>query len=348
MKKIELTKGQYAKVDDDDYEWLSKYKWYFSNGYATRYNGRINDKQNMVRMHREILSINGHVIDGKVIDHKDGDGLNNTKDNLRVCTQSQNAMNKENPSNNTSGYKGVSFSKLTNNWEAYITVRGKKLGLGYYNTPEEAAVAYDLAALDYYKEFAIVNFKDSFKKLANPADLQVINSNNNSGYRGVSFRSDNKKWRMDFQYFDKRQSGTFESAIEAAHEYDKLARKYLGEKARLNFPDYLEDDNLSLNLQYLIKSYYTQWIRVGKHKLPNLTDCLDFMMTEVCEAIDLRLRRESYVRNNPRDNIPTDEELGIEIFDAIMMGSIALDILGLDLQKVAIKKLEYMHKKRMG
>ena len=104
----------------------------------------------------------------------------------------------------------------------------------------------------------------------------------------------------------------------------------------------------ALNLQYLIKSYYTQWMQVGKHKLPDLTDCLDFMMTEVAEAIELRLRRVPYVRNNPRDDIPTDEELGIEIFDAIMMGSIALDILGLDLQQIATKKLEYMHNKRMN
>ncbi len=111
-------------------------------------------------------------------------------------------------------------------------------------------------------------------------------------------------------------------------------------------PEY--QDNQPLNIQYLIRGYYTQWMHVNKHKLPDLTDCLDFMVTEVSEAIELRLRRSDYVRNNPRDKSPTDEELGTEVFDAIMMGCIALDIMGLDLQEIAVKKLEYMHKKRMG
>lgn len=102
------------------------------------------------------------------------------------------------------------------------------------------------------------------------------------------------------------------------------------------------------NIQELIRSYYTQWMEVGQHKLPDLADCLDFMMTEVAEAIDLRLRLDGeYVRNNKRD-APTRRELGIEVFDAIMMGCVALDLLGLDLMDVATEKLEQMHSKRMG
>ena len=103
-----------------------------------------------------------------------------------------------------------------------------------------------------------------------------------------------------------------------------------------------------MNLQTTIRDYYTQWMKNGKHKLPDLTDCLDFMMTEVAEAIEKRLRRVDYIRNNSRDTIPTDKEIATEIFDAIMMGCIALDLLGIDLEDVAIEKLEYMHKKRNG
>ncbi len=346
MKTIQISKGQLATVNDEDYSYLSQFKWYFSHGYAVRYNGRDGNTQKMVRMHTEILTMYEQIREGCLIDHKDGDGLNNVRSNLRVATHSQNLQNRGRPKGNTSGYKGVSWNKITESWEAYITVRRHRIRLGYYNVPEDAAHAYDIAALDYHKEFAVLNFPDSVKLLPEPKKLQVLHSNNNSGYRGVSYRSDNGKWRMDFQHFDKRQTATFESAIEAAQEYDRLARKHLGIGARLNFPEYF--DNESLNIQELVRSYYTQWIQVNKHVLPDLADCLDFMATEVSEAIELRLRRGPYFRNNPRQEIPVDEEIGIEVFDAIMMGCIALDLLGLDLKEVALKKLGYMHEKRTG
>lgn len=101
-----------------------------------------------------------------------------------------------------------------------------------------------------------------------------------------------------------------------------------------------------MTIQELIRDYYISWIEIGQHKLPDLTDCLDFMMTEVSEAIELRLRRSPYVRNNPREDIPTDREIATEVFDAIMMGCIALDLLGINLMDIANEKLERMDEKR--
>ena len=84
--------------------------------------------------------------------------------------------------------------------------------------------------------------------------------------------------------------------------------------------------------------------------MPTLVDCLDFMVTEVAEAIDLRLRRDptDYIRNTTFPSRPHPERIATEIFDAIMMGCIALDILGFDLMEVAKAKLEKMDAQRMS
>lgn len=101
-----------------------------------------------------------------------------------------------------------------------------------------------------------------------------------------------------------------------------------------------------MSIQDTVREHRQKWIEANQWQDPNLTDCLDFMATEVAEAIDKRLRRSAdYIRNN---NKPTSsaEELGIEVFDAIMMGCIALDLLGLDLETIAQMKLEKMDRKK--
>jgi hypothetical protein len=101
-----------------------------------------------------------------------------------------------------------------------------------------------------------------------------------------------------------------------------------------------------VDLQTTIREHREKWTGAGQWQDPNLTDCIDFMATEVAEAIDKRLRMSAgYVRNNAKP-VPTNEDLGVEIFDAIMMGCIALDLLGLDLEAVARKKLALMDKKK--
>ncbi len=101
-----------------------------------------------------------------------------------------------------------------------------------------------------------------------------------------------------------------------------------------------------MSLQQLVRDHRRKWIEAQQWQDPNLADCLDFMATEVAEAIDKRLRMSAgYVRNNAEPP-PSPVELGIEVFDAIMMGCIALDLLGLDLETIARMKLERMDQKK--
>jgi hypothetical protein len=105
-------------------------------------------------MHRIIAN----TPDGMETDHRDGDTLNNQVKNLRVCTHSQNLSNARKHINNTSGFKGV--FPHGSNWKVQIRVGGKILHIGVYSTREEAAHAYDKAAIKYHGEFANLNFPD--------------------------------------------------------------------------------------------------------------------------------------------------------------------------------------------
>lgn len=101
-----------------------------------------------------------------------------------------------------------------------------------------------------------------------------------------------------------------------------------------------------MSIQTRIRDHRQKWIDANQWQEPDLTDCLDFMLTEVAEAIEKRLRmRPGYVRNND-EPAPSKEELGIEVFDAIMMGCIALDLLELDLDQIAATKLDRMDRKK--
>jgi hypothetical protein len=101
-----------------------------------------------------------------------------------------------------------------------------------------------------------------------------------------------------------------------------------------------------MGIQDTIRQHRQRWIEVDQWQEPNLTDCLDFMATEVAEAIDKRLRLSAgYVRNN-KEAAPSAMDIGIEVFDAIMMGCIALDLLDLDLDEVAAAKLAAMDRKK--
>jgi hypothetical protein len=102
----------------------------------------------------------------------------------------------------------------------------------------------------------------------------------------------------------------------------------------------------SMDIQDVVRKHRRKWIEANQWQDPNLTDCLDFMATEVAEAIDKRLRMSpNYVRNNVEPK-PSPVDIGIEIFDAIMMGCIALDLLDLDLNAIAQIKLEMMDRKK--
>lgn len=150
-KSIPLTQGKFALVDDEDFEWLNQWKWFVIKDHNVFYAVRT---QNHIKMHNVIMKPS----DGFIVDHKDGDGLNNSKINLRICTTSQNQMNKRKPSNNTSGYKGVHFHKPSKKYLARICLNNKRIVIGFFKEPQDAARAYDQAAVKYFGEFAKTNF----------------------------------------------------------------------------------------------------------------------------------------------------------------------------------------------
>jgi hypothetical protein len=156
-KQIPLTKGRFALVDDEDFEYLVQFKWHACQArnvfYAKRRIGKRIPHTDLP-MQNAIMG----VPPGVQVDHKDHDGLNNTRENLRVCTNAENNCNKGKQSNNTSGYKGV--HSLRGKWQAQIKSNGTKKYLGVFNTPEEAARAYDKVARELHGEFAYLNFKD--------------------------------------------------------------------------------------------------------------------------------------------------------------------------------------------
>jgi hypothetical protein len=153
MKEIQLTRDKIAIVDDDMFEELSKYKWYYHHtGYATRLS------HPKIYMHRIVACSP----EGMDTDHANGNKLDNRRENLRVCTCSENHRNRVAYHNNTSGYKGVYWRKQSHKWMAQINVNRKFLYLGLFDSPEEAARFYDLAALAYFGDFANTNFEVTY------------------------------------------------------------------------------------------------------------------------------------------------------------------------------------------
>jgi len=157
IKNLEIARAKFLAIY---YEQIknSELKWHFGNGYARAKwvdeNGNI---QNIL-LHQAVAQLSGKIVQPwEEIDHKDGDKLNCLDNNLRVCTPAQNQRNKKIQNNNTSGDKGVTWSKKARKWQAQITVNGDVIFLGYFDTKEDAARAYNAAAIIHHGEFAVLN-----------------------------------------------------------------------------------------------------------------------------------------------------------------------------------------------
>jgi hypothetical protein len=179
MKTIILTNNKVALIDDDDYERLSKYKWgarqrirrgKISGWDARRHewvaglnpktgkkhtyvrNGKryfINGYYKNIYMHRFLLNAPSNM----EVDHIDGNGLNNQKSNLRLCTPSQNRMNTRTRTSSNTGITGVTWDNQTQKWRATITMKGKMINLGRYKEMKDAIEVRKKAEKEYFKEF---------------------------------------------------------------------------------------------------------------------------------------------------------------------------------------------------
>lgn len=152
MQYVDLTKGKKALVDDEDYDIVSKYKWHYSSGYAKR-NNLVHGKKMIARMHHMIVPFTK----GYMVDHINGNGLDNRRSNLRLVTKSQNMMNSGVRRNNKSGYKGVSWDKINNKWRVTIWRMNKQFDVGRFEDILDAARAYNEAARIYHGEYARLN-----------------------------------------------------------------------------------------------------------------------------------------------------------------------------------------------
>lgn len=156
MKRIRLHDGQYAIVDDDDFERVSELKWRACKGsknkcWYARTSETICGHRGFTYMHHFVFP--GH----EELDHKNRNGLDNRKSNLRPATSSQNQANREKRAGTSSRFKGVCWDNTGKKWKARIKCNRKERNLGLYDSEQEAARAYNRAAKEAFGEFAWLN-----------------------------------------------------------------------------------------------------------------------------------------------------------------------------------------------
>lgn len=218
MKEIKLTNSDLvALVDDEDFELVSKHRWYLNgNGYAM---------SGGVFLHRLILNLNDP---SKETDHKDHNKLNDSKVNLRIVTHQQNTFNHPPREKGSSKYKGVLWHQVSNKWLAHITYNNHNFHLGLFSLEEDAAKAYNVKAIELFGEYAWLNPVDHI------GFILSVRRRKTSKYRGVHQNKEGK-WVATLSVNGKTiYLGRFVNEDEAARVYNDASILHLGKKARLN------------------------------------------------------------------------------------------------------------------
>lgn len=174
--EIPFSDGSTFIVSEEDVDYVKQFTWTkMTNGYVSRRTPR--PEPTSLYLHREILD----APEGMSVDHINGNKLDNRRSNLRLCNMSQNIANTSVRINSQSGLKGVYYFKRDGTWQAQITVNYKRIHLGYFKTPNEAATAYDKAAKEHFGEFARLNTPEDFNSIISlckktkptPEDLEL-------------------------------------------------------------------------------------------------------------------------------------------------------------------------------
>jgi hypothetical protein len=155
--KLSLPLNEYALIDDEDWETVKPYHWFICKDYKMFYviahTKNSKGKDTTIRLHRLIMDAKK----GQIVDHINGEGRDNRRCNLRVCTHTQNLQNQHSTCG-ISKYKGVSWHKPISQWRAVLVFNKKGISLGYFKNEKDAAMAYDKKARECFGEFAHLNF----------------------------------------------------------------------------------------------------------------------------------------------------------------------------------------------
>lgn len=242
MKEIKLTKGLTAKVSDEDFEWLSAYKWCVVGPITRPYAGsRIGGK--IIYMHRLILVAK----DGDVVDHINHDTLCNTRDNIRLSDKRGNARNSKKMLNRTSIWKGVYWDKRRTAWVSRIKTgdNDRQEYLGQYTNEDDAGRAYNKRARELFGDFACLNqISPMFPEGISPN----LKTKSSSGFWGVTWDTNTNKWRAYLSSNYKNTTvGYFADPKLAAIERDRKALEIYGPYyKRFNFPNSVNLENTTV------------------------------------------------------------------------------------------------------
>ena len=190
VRFIELTWGKYAIVDAEDYDRLNSYKWCAVKEGCSWYAKTFRRDGFPLPMHRLITD----APKGLFVDHINHNGLDNRKQNLRLCTRAQNNLNQR-PYGKTSRYKGVSRYKRTNRYIAAICYQGKRFHLGYFKDEIDAAKAYDKKARELFGEFAYLNFPQESSGVQSEGSAAKSRTNFNRKVNAGNFPNSNSESR---------------------------------------------------------------------------------------------------------------------------------------------------------